>query len=374
MSEATPTTIEAKRVNDLVMRFIRPLIGTPELEQTIKLNRTDTIAYLKRMLYTDQPEYLISLSVARPFNLFWISRALDALDALDEDTATDIAKTILALQHPGGGFKGHLSCGAHTITTYSALTTLVIVSPHTRVPVLDLIDRPGLYSYLSSVHMPDGSYRMEPDGEIDMRAVYAAVISGKIAGIWTSELEAGVVDFILSCQTYEGGLAAAPGLEAHGSFTGLGLAALDLIKGDLGGLDVARLQRWVVYRQTEEGGFNGRTNKVVDGCYSTWLGMACGVLARHGYSTITDPVALQRYLLAACQCPGGGLLDKPDCSRDAYHTCYDLCGLSMAQMLPGARVYGDASNSVGPTDPRFNVKPGVVAAIEAWTRANIIRS
>ncbi|KAG9396073.1 hypothetical protein J8273_2425 [Carpediemonas membranifera] len=122
-------------------------------------------------------------------------------------------------------------------------------------------------------------------------------------------------------------------------------------------------------------GFNGRTNEVVDGCYSTWLGMACGVLARHGYSTITDPVALQRYLLAACQCPGGGLLlDKPDCSRDAYHTCYNLCGLSMAQLLPGARVYGDASNSVGPTDPRFNVKPGAVAAIEAWTRANIIRS
>ena len=29
-------------------------------------------------------------------------------------------------------------------------------------------------------------------------------------------------------------------------------------------------QNWVVFRQGVEGGFQGRTNKFVDGCYSFW--------------------------------------------------------------------------------------------------------
>lgn len=29
-------------------------------------------------------------------------------------------------------------------------------------------------------------------------------------------------------------------------------------------------QNWVVFRQGVEGGFQGRTNKLVDGCYSFW--------------------------------------------------------------------------------------------------------
>jgi hypothetical protein len=38
-------------------------------------------------------------------------------------------------------------------------------------------------------------------------------------------------------------------------------------------LDLQALLRWAVQRQgSAEGGFNGRTNKLVDGCYSFWQG------------------------------------------------------------------------------------------------------
>jgi protein farnesyltransferase subunit beta len=38
-------------------------------------------------------------------------------------------------------------------------------------------------------------------------------------------------------------------------------------------LDLSRLLHWAVQRQGwVEGGFNGRTNKLVDGCYSFWQG------------------------------------------------------------------------------------------------------
>lgn len=41
------------------------------------------------------------------------------------------------------------------------------------------------------------------------------------------------------------------------------------------GIDVRRLYRWAVSMQglpIEGGGFKGRTNKLVDGCYSWWVG------------------------------------------------------------------------------------------------------
>ena len=69
----------------------------------------------------------------------------------------------------------------------------------------------------------------------------------------------------------------------------------------------------------------------------------------------------------------GGLRDKPGKSRDYYHSCYSLSGLSVAQnfayssVLMGAdsnigesqeflpHVYGDVSNIVAPTSIVFNI-------------------
>ena len=45
---------------------------------------------------------------------------------------------------------------------------------------------------------------------------------------------------------------------------------------------------------------------------------------------------LTHSLIRACtQDPRGGLVDKPGKSRDFYHTCYALSGLSVAQHSPG---------------------------------------
>ena len=109
-----------------------------------------------------------------------------------------------------------------------------------------------------------------------------------------------------------------------------------------------------------EGGFQGRTNKLVDGCYSFWQGGVFPILHRilteDGKFDLTfllvettrsfvlghqetlskhrwlfDQESLQEYLLVCCQDPRGGLVDKPGKSRDFYHTCYTLSGLSVAQ-------------------------------------------
>nr|GMD56205.1 protein farnesyltransferase subunit beta isoform X2 [Ipomoea batatas] len=41
-------------------------------------------------------------------------------------------------------------------------------------------------------------------------------------------------------------------------------------------LDLQSLLDWMVFRQGVEGGFQGRTNKLVDGCYSFWQVIAVG--------------------------------------------------------------------------------------------------
>lgn len=45
--------------------------------------------------------------------------------------------------------------------------------------------------------------------------------------------------------------------------------------------------------------------------------------------------ALQEYVLICCQTPTGGMGDRPGKSKDFYHTCYGLSGLSLAQNFNG---------------------------------------
>ncbi|MCH86445.1 protein farnesyltransferase subunit beta-like [Trifolium medium] len=59
---------------------------------------------------------------------------------------------------------------------------------------------------------------MHDGGEIDARACYTAISVASVLNILDEELIKNVGDFILSCQTYEGGIAGEPGSEAHGGY------------------------------------------------------------------------------------------------------------------------------------------------------------
>lgn len=194
-----------------------------------------------------------------------------------------------------------------------------------------------------------------------MTILYSAIFVDRLV----TGLSAGTAEWLLRCQTYEGGFAGCPNQEAHGGYTFCALAALTLLGqeascdyrallvsrssssgagtdqketernddhvclfGGGGGVGVA--QRWACQRQMRcEGGFQGRTNKLVDGCYSFWQGALFPLLQRllrrlpaaRPPPHLADQVprrrwmfqqrALQHYLLVCCQHPLGGLLDKP---------------------------------------------------------------
>lgn len=69
-----------------------------------------------------------------------------------------------------------------------------------------------------------------------------------------------------------------------------------------------------------------------------------------------DQTALQEYILLCCQVNTGGLRDKPGKSRDYYHSCYSLSGLTLAQHSPTTTsVLGDPANLLRKTNPIFNL-------------------
>jgi len=151
----------------------------------------------------------------------------------------------------------------------------------------------------------------------------------------------GLPEWVSKCQTFEGGIAGIHNCEAHGAYAFCALACLCIIGPPSvmisKYLDVPALVHHLSSLQhAPETGFSGRTNKLVDGCYSHWVG-GCWSLLSAALGLVTTDLwsreGLARYILSCCQAPKGGLRDKPSKGPDAYHTNYCLAGLSAAQYV-----------------------------------------
>jgi protein farnesyltransferase subunit beta len=182
-----------------------------------------------------------------------------------------------------------------------------------------------------------GSFLMHENGESDLRAAYCALTVAYVLNILDEELLEYVVENIKKCQTFEGGLGPEPYNEAHGGYSFCGIATLVLLN-KLESIDIKRFILWLVNKQmTVEGGFQGRTNKLVDSCYSFWQGSIFNIIAmsnqEYTYENelLYNQLALQAYILLCCQSPSGGLFDKPGKPADLFHTNYASAGLALSQ-------------------------------------------
>lgn len=296
-------------------------------------------------------------------------------------------------KNPDGGFGGGFGQLSHLAPTYGSLLSIAIIGTE---EAYSLIDREGLYRFLKSMKRENGSFTMHDGGEADVRASFIALVCATLTNMLTDDLRSNIGSFIKECQTYEGGFGAVPGAEAHGGYTFCGLGGM-LLLDEAQRLNLPNLAHWVVQRQmTVEGGFQGRTNKLVDGCYSFWQGAVFPMLDQ-AYVTpgmygdepdgevneswdekdgswLCDQRAMQMYNLIAGQRPSGGLRDKPSQTPDYYHSCYVLSGLSIAQhnavySLPPILNQGlppdlESGNIIRPTHPIYNIPPHSAHAIK----------
>jgi len=341
----------------------------------------------------------------------------------EEDTLTSTEKKVTIT---GGGFGGGNQQIPHCATSYAAVLSLSIVAslglqqqssshPYYQAGKLALnvlkSKRLQMYAFFLTLresivaetdNKEEGgeriAFRMQHDGEIDVRASYCLLAPCYLLGLLNNEdqnnplLSTAISRYIASCQTFEGGFGAEPFNEAHGGYTFCSLAALRILDS-VTLIDVNALSSWLARRQMGyEGGFCGRTNKLVDGCYSFWQGGAVAVLdgwfgdtnddevaeneddddgSSKKYQLSYDELMLQRYILLCAQDVNGGLRDKPSKPKDFYHSCYNLSGLSVAQHAleswPSVsscdgednfnNLFGDVSvNIIGRTDPVINIR------------------
>jgi len=351
--------------------YQRAEVAGLEVDELPVLQRAKTVAFLRRGLSQLSRGYEC-LDASRPWLVYWVVHALELLEEVfSEAESRSIVDFLSRCQSPDGGFGGGPGQVAHLAPTYAAVNALCILGTE---EALGCIQRGKLLAWLERLRLRDGSFTMHVDGEVDIRGVYCALSVARLTNIFTPSVFKDTDQWLLRCQTYEGGFGGVPGMEAHGGYTFCGLAALLLLgPGKARLADTETLLSWAASRQMQlEGGFQGRTNKLVDGCYSFWQGgifpLLDLLLAEEADSALSLPQEqwlfhegyLQEYILICCQDLRGGLVDKPGKDRDYYHTCYTLSGLSLAQHHQRAgsstnSVLGAAANLLLPTHPLYNI-------------------
>ncbi|XP_073853634.1 protein farnesyltransferase subunit beta isoform X5 [Macaca fascicularis] len=279
-SVETVTSIEQAKVEEKIQEVFSSYKFNHLVPRLI-LQREKHFHYLKRGLrqLTDAYE---CLDASRPWLCYWILHSLELLDEpIPQIVATDVCQFLELCQSPEGGFGGGPGQYPHLAPTYAAVNALCIIGTE---EAYDVINREKLLQYLYSLKQPDGSFLMHVGGEVDVR-----------------------------CQNWEGGIGGVPGMEAHGGYTFCGLAALVILKRERS-LNLKSLLQWVTSRQMRfEGGFQGRCNKLVDGCYSFWQAGLLPLLHRALHAQAAHSPSVQHwtrqgdpghYILSAEASPG----------------------------------------------------------------------
>ncbi|EJC99512.1 terpenoid cyclases/Protein prenyltransferase [Fomitiporia mediterranea MF3/22] len=399
----TETSTEQRRTEEILAHHRPdPNLPKPALQKAAHLQ------WLVRNFSQGFPERFVSQDASQPWLFFWTIQGFYFLGAdLDPQNKQRCIDTIMACQHPDGGFGGGPGQFPHLLPTYAAVSALASVGRPGPRGGWDQINREKLYAFFMSLKQPDGSFLVSRDSEVDVRGIYCLLCVATLLNMLTPELVEGTASFIASLQTYEGGFSNAshpyffaepasletlldyprpPLGEAHGGYTFCALASWVLLRPLMNkdverkrAINLRKLTRWLSLMQGTEvelGGFKGRTNKLVDACYSWWVG-GCFALLRSLGVGVHPPIpqqqhqgdeedgddeqwadvegsqaavnlsflcnrlypsddifnrpGLQEYILYAAQHPIGGLRDKPPKPADAYHTLYSLAGLSTAQ-------------------------------------------
>ena len=224
------------------------------------------------------------LDASRPWLVIWNLNALDVMgvressDIPDADDIVDFLATCFSKSpEGGGGFGGGPMQTPHLAPTYATVLSLASLGTDKAFSLLEK-HKQDLYDWFLTLKQPDGSFVVHVGGEVDVRGSYCCLISAMLVNMITPKLLEGVEDFLIQCQTYEGGFGCQPYEEAHGGYTFCALSALTLLR-KTDRLNIKRLKKWLVSRQTAVGGFNGRTNKLVDSCYSFWVGASHAMVA-----------------------------------------------------------------------------------------------
>lgn len=225
----------------------------------------------------------------------------------------------------------------HLAMTYTAIAILLALGDD-----LSRLDRAAIIRGVAATQREDGSFSATVEGsEQDMRFVYCAACICTMLDDWGAVDKARMKEYILGSVRYDYGISQHQEMESHGGTTFCALAALQM-SGQLNELPVKMVEgmkRWLVMRQAD--GFQGRPNKLVDTCYSFWIGASMKIL---NVFELTDAAENRQYIMSTQEKLTGGFSKWPGSLADPFHSYFGICGLSFLEE-PG----------VSPIDPCLNI-------------------
>ena len=116
-----------------------------------------------------------------------------------------------------------------------------------------------------------------------------------------------------------------PAAESHAAYVFCCVGSLKILGfEDL--IDRDKLGLWLSRRQTLQGGFNGRPEKLPDVCYSWWILSSCFMIERQSWINLEK---LKDYVLECQDNDGGGIADRPGNEPDVFHTYFGFTALSL---------------------------------------------
>ncbi|CEH11762.1 rab geranylgeranyltransferase [Ceraceosorus bombacis] len=260
--------------------------------------------------------------------IYWALCTLHILDAPDALPRNELVQfTLSCWDEERGAFGPHPGHDGHVLASLSAVQILALCDA---LPDLDAEKRDQLIKFITSLQNPStGAFSGDQTYlEEDTRFLYCSVSTLSLLGALHHLDKPLTIRAVLAVRNHDGGFGTVPGAESHAGQAFVCMGALAIL-GGLDGLDKKAKDKtatWLAERQLENGGLNGRPQKLEDVCYSWWVLTALSIL--HKLHWISPP-KLCEFILSAQDPDHGGIADRPDNVADVFHTFFGVAGLSL---------------------------------------------
>ncbi|KAG5437522.1 hypothetical protein PCANB_000950 [Pneumocystis canis] len=249
------------------------------------------------------PDYYLFTDTSRMSMAFFCISSLDLLGSLEKSTTPLQRKSwvnwVYSFQVSNGfcdwtkknQYSPMYHDLVHIASTYFAICILLILKDD-----MKRLNRKNIMQFVSCLQNENGSFRpyisndqnIQSFEKADIRFTYCAIAVLYVLGCKDARKIIRVeslLKYIESCKSYDHGFAENPKNESHAGYTYCAIASLSLLKNMLptenkkiSSMFSEKTLKWLLKKQLSDiedfGGFQGRTNKSSDTCYSFWVGGA----------------------------------------------------------------------------------------------------
>ncbi|KAK5173602.1 Rab geranylgeranyltransferase [Saxophila tyrrhenica] len=309
-----------------------------QLPDELRLVVDKHVSYIQSLdTRRDELEYHLTEHL-RISGIYWGLTALHLLHHPSALPREGIVAFVLSCLHPNDGFGAAPGHDAHMLYTVSAVQILAMTDGFAELEDSVPNGKRKVAEYIAGLQQPNGTFAGDDWGETDTRFLYGALNALSLLNMLPSQRPnepplidiKAATDHVKSCLNHDGGFGVSPGAESHAGqiFTCLGaLSITGELDSFLGESGKDRLGAWLSERQLDDsGGFNGRPMKLVDVCYSWWVGSSLAMIGKLDW---IDRERLKGFILRCQDAEEGGMADRPGDMVDVFHTCFGVAGLSL---------------------------------------------